>query len=271
MSTTVLHGSGAGAGDALAGHVFASDLKSQVTCETVIWDNMEMIVDEITSQVRIDYEMVMWYVVSKIGFESYVENTLSVDGKGLCARLARCSCALMDSRVWRAWLDIAAGRRPMVARLSLGRSSRRSPRSGRSPGKLRRRIAIGKVLTKGGLVEAIVAETELEKQEATIVLDSLALVAAKQVKSAGKVTIWGLCMVKARVKPAVKAGKWERFDRTVIMKAKPAKTVVKAFWVVRRRQVSAHRGGVPARFRRGCAESACVAGRVRGEAGPGPL
>jgi hypothetical protein len=36
-------------------------------------------------------------------------------------------------------------------------------------------------------------------------------------------------MLKTRVKPATKAGKREMFGKTVVVKAKPAKTVVKAF------------------------------------------
>merc|ERR1712220_44225 len=89
--------------------------------------------------------------------------------------------------------------------------------------------AAGKPLSKGGLAEAIATETELKKKDCMRVLDSLAAVATKQVKSAGKVTIPGLCMVKTRVKPATKAGKREMFGKMVVVKAKPAKTVVKGF------------------------------------------
>merc|ERR1712187_22107 len=91
--------------------------------------------------------------------------------------------------------------------------------------------AAAKVLSKGGLAEAIAAETELKKKECTKVLDSLAAVATKQVKSAGKVTIPGLCMIKTRLKPATKAGKREVFGKMMVVKAKPAKTVVKAYCV----------------------------------------
>merc|ERR1719277_1663776 len=91
--------------------------------------------------------------------------------------------------------------------------------------------ASGKVLSKGGLAEALAAETELKKRDCMKVLDSLAAVATKQVKSAGKVTIPGLCMIKTRVKPATKAGKREIFGKMVVVKAKPAKTVVKAYCV----------------------------------------
>merc|ERR1712060_488705 len=91
--------------------------------------------------------------------------------------------------------------------------------------------ASGKVMGKGGLAEAIATETELKKKDCMRVLDSLAAVATKQVKSAGKVTIPGLCMIKTRVKPATKAGKREIFGKMVMVEAKPAKTIVKAFAV----------------------------------------
>merc|ERR1719356_1622339 len=89
--------------------------------------------------------------------------------------------------------------------------------------------AAGKFLSKGGLAEAISTETELKKKDCMKVLDSLAAVATKQVKSVGKVTIPGLCMVKTRLKSATKAGKREIFGKMVVVKAKPAKTIVKAF------------------------------------------
>merc|ERR1712160_39299 len=91
--------------------------------------------------------------------------------------------------------------------------------------------AAGKVLSKSGIAEAIAAETALKKSDCSKVLDSLAAVATTQVKRTGKVTIPGLCMIKTRVKPATKAGKREMFGKVVVVKAKPAKTVVKAFCV----------------------------------------
>merc|ERR1711918_209683 len=66
----------------------------------------------------------------------------------------------------------------------------------------------------------ISTETELKKKDCMRVMDSLAAVATKQVKSAGKVTIPGLCMIKTRVKPATKAGKREMFGKMVVVKAK---------------------------------------------------
>ena len=85
------------------------------------------------------------------------------------------------------------------------------------------------VMTKTGLADAIATAHDLKKSEVGKILDTLASVATKEVKSAGKFTIPGLCMIKTRVKPATKAGKREMFGKTVVVKAKPAKTVVKAF------------------------------------------
>merc|ERR1739841_329753 len=89
----------------------------------------------------------------------------------------------------------------------------------------------GKALTKTGLAEAVATETEHKKAEIVRVLDSLSSVASKSLKSVGKVTIPGLAMIKTRVKPATKAGKRVMFGKEVVVKAKPAKTVVKCFAV----------------------------------------
>ena len=64
-----------------------------------------------------------------------------------------------------------------------------------------------------------------------IVSNALATMGAEQVKSVGKFVIPGLCMMKTRKKPATKAGKRLMFGKEVVVKAKPAKTVVKAFAV----------------------------------------
>merc|ERR1711974_468882 len=70
---------------------------------------------------------------------------------------------------------------------------------------------------------------ELKKSEFMKVLTSLGEVGAQQVKQAGKLVLPGLCMLKTRVKPATKAGKREVFGKVMMVKAKPAKTIVKAY------------------------------------------
>merc|ERR1712066_1186307 len=91
--------------------------------------------------------------------------------------------------------------------------------------------ATGKALSKGALAQAVADETEMKRSEVTKIIDSLASVATKEVKKNGKFTVPGLCMIKTRVKPATKAGKREMFGKVVFVKAKPAKTIVKAYCV----------------------------------------
>merc|ERR1712134_15433 len=84
---------------------------------------------------------------------------------------------------------------------------------------------------KGAIAEALATETGLKKSQCSKVMGVLADVAQTQVKKAGKFVVPGVCMVKTRVKPATKAGKKLMFGKEVVVKAKPAKTVVKAFAV----------------------------------------
>merc|ERR1711950_109948 len=91
--------------------------------------------------------------------------------------------------------------------------------------------ATTKAMTKGALADALATGTEVKKSQCTKLLDTLAKVATAEVKKAGVFTIPGLCRIKTRTKPATKAGKREMFGKTVVVKAKPAKTIVKAFAV----------------------------------------
>merc|ERR1712110_222983 len=84
---------------------------------------------------------------------------------------------------------------------------------------------------KGAIAEALATETGLKKSQCSKVMGVLADVAQTQVKKAGKFVVPGVCMVKTRVKPATKAGKRLMFGKEVVVKAKPAKTVVKAYAV----------------------------------------
>merc|ERR1711982_196672 len=86
-----------------------------------------------------------------------------------------------------------------------------------------------KVMTKGGLVAALSAELGLKRTQVGKVVNGLQKIAAGELKKHGKFTIPGACMVKTRKKAATKAGKREIFGKMVVVKAKPAKTVVKAF------------------------------------------
>merc|ERR1719242_2567547 len=84
-------------------------------------------------------------------------------------------------------------------------------------------------MTKGALQTALATEAEVKKAQVAKLLNCLATTAAAQVKKAGVFTIPGLCRIKTRVKPATKSGKREIFGKMQIVKAKPARTIVKAF------------------------------------------
>merc|ERR1719242_1757558 len=64
-----------------------------------------------------------------------------------------------------------------------------------------------KPMSKGGLAQALSDATEIKRKECTNIVEKLAEIATKQVKSVGKFTLPGLCMIKTRRKPATKAGK----------------------------------------------------------------
>merc|ERR1712154_333031 len=83
-------------------------------------------------------------------------------------------------------------------------------------------------LSQSGIVAAIATSTGLKAADCKKVLASLAAVGSKEIKS-GKFVIPGLAMLKVKTKPATKAGKKLMFGKEVVVKARPAKKVVKAF------------------------------------------
>ena len=89
--------------------------------------------------------------------------------------------------------------------------------------------AVVKSMPKSAIAAALAEEHELKRGVCSKILESLATLAAGEVKKTGKFVIPGVAMLKTRVKPATKAGKREIFGKEVMVKAKPAKTVVKAF------------------------------------------
>merc|ERR1711924_150524 len=88
-----------------------------------------------------------------------------------------------------------------------------------------------KAMTKGALLKAIATEHGLKTKACTEVLNSLATMGATEVKKTGVFTVPGVCRIKTRVKPATKAGVRMMFGQETKVKAKPARTVVKAFAV----------------------------------------
>merc|ERR1712207_138552 len=85
------------------------------------------------------------------------------------------------------------------------------------------------VMSKGALAASIANACEIKKGQAKSMLESFASIATAEVKKNAKFVIPGVAALKTRKKPATKAGKRKIFGKVVMVKAKPAKTVVKAF------------------------------------------
>ena len=88
-----------------------------------------------------------------------------------------------------------------------------------------------KLMPKAAIANALAAACKKKKSEMTKILDALAELASKEIKSTGKFMIPGVCIIKTRNKPAVKATKRMAFGKEIQVKAKPARTVVKAYLV----------------------------------------
>merc|ERR1711979_94051 len=89
--------------------------------------------------------------------------------------------------------------------------------------------ASAKCMSKGAIAQALAESCELKKSVCSGVIDSLAELATKEVVKTGVFALPGLCRFKTRTKPATKAGKREIFGKMMMVKAKPAKKIVKAF------------------------------------------
>ena len=84
-------------------------------------------------------------------------------------------------------------------------------------------------MTKGNLTATLAGQCELKRTVASKMLNTLASVASQEVKKMGVFTVPGLARLKIRTKPATKAGKKEVFGKLVMVKAKPARKIVKAY------------------------------------------
>merc|ERR1719359_2554505 len=87
----------------------------------------------------------------------------------------------------------------------------------------------GKAMTKSTIAATLAAEFELKQNVAGKIIASLAELGTKEVQKNGIFTFPGLCRIKTRQKPATKACKKEIFGKMQMVKAKPARTIVKAF------------------------------------------
>merc|ERR1711933_329811 len=86
-----------------------------------------------------------------------------------------------------------------------------------------------KCMSKGAIAQALAESCELKKSVCSGVIDSLTELATKEVSKTGVFMVPGLCRLKTRTKPATKAGKKEIFGKIRVVKAKPARKIVKAF------------------------------------------
>merc|ERR1711994_911781 len=91
------------------------------------------------------------------------------------------------------------------------------------------KAAPARAMSKGAIANALATSCELKKSVVTKLLGSLAEVGTAEVKKSGVFTIPGLARIKTRRKQATKATKRMMFGKETLVKAKPAKTVVKAF------------------------------------------
>merc|ERR1712216_625677 len=87
----------------------------------------------------------------------------------------------------------------------------------------------GKAMTKGAMTKKLSTEHSLKQKTVSEVINSMVAIATNEVKSTGVFTLPGLCRIKTRLKPATKAGVRMMFGKETKVKAKPAKTIVKAF------------------------------------------
>merc|ERR1719226_370156 len=102
-------------------------------------------------------------------------------------------------------------------------------RSARAPVEMAPMKKTQKAMGKGAIAEALANECELKKSVCMKVIGSLAEIASQEVSKTGIFTVPGLCRIKTRTKPATKTGKREVFGKVVMVKAKPARKVVKAY------------------------------------------
>merc|ERR1719444_632667 len=86
-----------------------------------------------------------------------------------------------------------------------------------------------RAMTKSAVAKALAVEFGIKQKVCSKALDTLSNVGAKELKSKGVFAIPGLCRFKTRTKPATKAGEKTIFGKVVMVKAKPAKKLVKAF------------------------------------------
>jgi S-adenosylmethionine synthetase len=90
--------------DSVLDACLTADPLSKVACETAVKDNMVMILGEITTKAKLDYEKIVRTAVRNIGFDSFVDDLSSVNSKGL-----NCDNCEVLVRINKQSPDIAGG------------------------------------------------------------------------------------------------------------------------------------------------------------------
>jgi len=90
--------------DAVLDACLAADPLSKVACETACKDNMVMVLGEITTKAKLDYDKIVRAAVAKIGYDSFEDDLSSVDSKGLSDK----TCEVLV-RINKQSPDIAGG------------------------------------------------------------------------------------------------------------------------------------------------------------------
>merc|ERR1711904_152722 len=96
---------------------------------------------------------------------------------------------------------------------------------------MKKKAVSAKSMTKTGIAEALATKSGVKKSEINKLLDGFAELATAEVKTAGKFTIPGLCMLKTKTRSARKAGTSMAFGKEIKVKARPATNIVKAYCV----------------------------------------
>jgi len=101
--------------DAVLDACLKVDPRSKVACETACKDNMVMVLGEITTEAKLDYDAIARRAVKDIGYDSFVDDLASVDSKGLSCK----SCEVLV-RINKQSPDIAGGVHVGKAELDIG-------------------------------------------------------------------------------------------------------------------------------------------------------
>jgi nucleoid DNA-binding protein len=82
--------------------------------------------------------------------------------------------------------------------------------------------------TKSALAADLAEAADVSRSQALKILNALAEIAVKELKSAGEFTVPHVAKLMVKEKPATSAGTREMFGKTVVVKARPKRKVVKA-------------------------------------------